>query len=250
MDRPRRQGAPRSTRTERAVVLAGFALAALWTAVAAASGADPEAVGAAWLAAVLWTVFASLACALRARHRPPRLVGVPPLHACLRPRRADRRRDAERPVRFPGRRRGTRAPDARRLIPGPVPGPASRRGLPPVPLVGGGGLPAPSGASFLAVPNSWPASQPPMKGRFSVACCSNGLLRSAAIPARPSALSSRVTVCRASLAVPFMVISVFVSTRSSIAPACVSPGRGAPAAAARSRTPSDQPAWAAAVSRA
>ena len=62
---PAPQGAPRSTRTERAVVLAGFALAALWTAVAAASGADPEAVGAAWLAAVLWTVFASLACALR-----------------------------------------------------------------------------------------------------------------------------------------------------------------------------------------
>ena len=58
-------GTPRSTPTERAVVLAGFAMAALWTAVAAASGAGLETAGAAWLAAVLWTVVASLACALR-----------------------------------------------------------------------------------------------------------------------------------------------------------------------------------------
>ena len=57
--------APRSTRTERGVVLAGFVLAALWTAAAAASGVGLESVGAAWLAAVLWTVPASLACALR-----------------------------------------------------------------------------------------------------------------------------------------------------------------------------------------
>ena len=62
---PAPYGAPRSTRTERAVVLGGFALAALWTAVAAATGAGLETAGAAWLAAVLWTVFASLACALR-----------------------------------------------------------------------------------------------------------------------------------------------------------------------------------------
>ena len=53
------------TRTERAVVLGGFALAALYTAVSAALGFGMETVGAAWLAAILWTVFASLACALR-----------------------------------------------------------------------------------------------------------------------------------------------------------------------------------------
>ena len=57
--------APRSTRTERAVVLGGFAVAALYTAVSAALGFDMETAGAAWLAAVLWTIPASLACALR-----------------------------------------------------------------------------------------------------------------------------------------------------------------------------------------
>ena len=56
---------PRSTRTERAVVLGGFAAAALWTVAAIVSGTGVESVGAAWLAAVLWTVVASLACALR-----------------------------------------------------------------------------------------------------------------------------------------------------------------------------------------
>jgi len=60
-----RTGPSGPTRRERAVVLGGFALAALWTAFAAASGADLETAGAAWLAAVLWTVPASLACALR-----------------------------------------------------------------------------------------------------------------------------------------------------------------------------------------
>ena len=62
---PAPAGTPRGTRTERTVVLAGFALAALWTIVAAASGAGLETAGAAWLAAILWTVVASLACALR-----------------------------------------------------------------------------------------------------------------------------------------------------------------------------------------
>ena len=62
---PAPAGTPRSTRTERAVVLAGFALAAFWTVVATASDAGLETAGAAWLAAVLWTVVASLACALR-----------------------------------------------------------------------------------------------------------------------------------------------------------------------------------------
>ena len=54
----------RPTWRERAIVLGGFALAALYTAVAAAAGADLETAGAAWLAAVLWTVPASLACVL------------------------------------------------------------------------------------------------------------------------------------------------------------------------------------------
>ena len=58
-------GTPRGTRIERAVVLAGFAVAALYTAISAALGAGMEPAGAAWLAAVLWTVVASLACALR-----------------------------------------------------------------------------------------------------------------------------------------------------------------------------------------
>ena len=56
---------PRPTRRERAAVLGGFAVAALWTALAAAAGAGMEAAGAAWLAAILWMVLASLACALR-----------------------------------------------------------------------------------------------------------------------------------------------------------------------------------------
>ena len=57
--------AARPTRRERAIVLGGFAVAALWTAVSAALGSGLEAAGAVWLAAVLWTVPASLACALR-----------------------------------------------------------------------------------------------------------------------------------------------------------------------------------------
>ena len=56
---------PRSTWGERAIVLGGFAAAALWTAVSAATGAGMETVGAVWLAAVGWTVPASLALALR-----------------------------------------------------------------------------------------------------------------------------------------------------------------------------------------
>ena len=54
-----------ATRAERLVVLGGFAVAALWTAVAAILGIGMETVGAAWLAAVLWTVPTSLALALR-----------------------------------------------------------------------------------------------------------------------------------------------------------------------------------------
>ena len=56
---------PRTTWAERAFVLGGFAVAALWTVVAAAFGLDMNAACAAWLAAVLWTVPSSLALALR-----------------------------------------------------------------------------------------------------------------------------------------------------------------------------------------
>ena len=55
----------RSTWGERAIVLGGFAMAALHTAVAAIIDTGMETVGAAWLAAVAWTVLSSLALALR-----------------------------------------------------------------------------------------------------------------------------------------------------------------------------------------
>ena len=57
--------AGRPTARERAVVLGGFALAAVWTGVCAVAGIGPEAVGAVWLAALGWAVLSSLACALR-----------------------------------------------------------------------------------------------------------------------------------------------------------------------------------------
>jgi len=50
---------------ERAFVLGGFPVAALWTAVAAILGTGMETAGPVWLAAVLWTVPSSLALALR-----------------------------------------------------------------------------------------------------------------------------------------------------------------------------------------
>ncbi len=61
------------TRTERAVLLGGFVLAApatAWSAVTAACpgpvpGPDIETVGAAWLAAGAWAALSSLALALR-----------------------------------------------------------------------------------------------------------------------------------------------------------------------------------------
>ena len=58
-------GAVRPTWRERAVVLGGFAIAALWTAVSAAAGSSIETVAAAWLAALAWAVLSSLALALR-----------------------------------------------------------------------------------------------------------------------------------------------------------------------------------------
>ena len=53
------------TPAERAVVLGGFALAALCTAVSAAAGAGMEAAVAMWLAALAWAAISSLAFALR-----------------------------------------------------------------------------------------------------------------------------------------------------------------------------------------
>ena len=61
----------RPTWRERAAVLGGFALAALFTAWSAATGTGIEAVAAAWLAATAWAALSSLALALRRgfRHR-------------------------------------------------------------------------------------------------------------------------------------------------------------------------------------
>ena len=61
----------RATWRERAFVLGGLGLAALCTAATLASGADTAHVGPLWMAAIAWTVVASLAAALRRgfRHR-------------------------------------------------------------------------------------------------------------------------------------------------------------------------------------
>ena len=56
--------ASRPTPAERAFVLFGVAAAAVFTAVSVALGAGTEVIGPAWLAALAWTVLASLACAL------------------------------------------------------------------------------------------------------------------------------------------------------------------------------------------
>ena len=55
----------RSAWRERLFVLGGFALAALYTAASLALGSGAEAIGPFWMAAVVWTVPAALACALR-----------------------------------------------------------------------------------------------------------------------------------------------------------------------------------------
>ena len=52
---------PRTTWRERLFVLGGLALAALYTAASLASGTGVEHIGPLWLAAVLWTVLASVA---------------------------------------------------------------------------------------------------------------------------------------------------------------------------------------------
>ena len=78
MTRTTRGGArPRTTWTERAVVLGGFAPAAFCTAWSAAVGAGIETVAAAWLAAAAWAFVSSLVLALRRgiRHRDWRAFG-------------------------------------------------------------------------------------------------------------------------------------------------------------------------------
>ena len=62
---PSPRGASRPTPAERAVVLGGFPLAAICTAVLAASGAGMESAVAMWLAAIAWAVVSSLTLALR-----------------------------------------------------------------------------------------------------------------------------------------------------------------------------------------
>ena len=63
--------AARTAPAGRVLVLGGFALAALWTAWAAAAGAGLDTVAAAWLGAGAWAFLSSLALALRRglRHR-------------------------------------------------------------------------------------------------------------------------------------------------------------------------------------
>ena len=66
-----RPGARPTTVAERLFVLGGFAVAALYTAAAVALGTGAEHIGLAWMAALAWTVAASLAAALHRglRHR-------------------------------------------------------------------------------------------------------------------------------------------------------------------------------------
>ena len=66
-----RPGARPATWPERLFVLAGPGLAALYTAAAVALGGTAESIGLAWMAALAWTVAASLVCALHRgiRHR-------------------------------------------------------------------------------------------------------------------------------------------------------------------------------------
>ena len=62
--RSRSPVAARSTWRERLFVLGGFALAALYTAASLAAGSGTEAIGPLWMAAIAWTVAASLTAAL------------------------------------------------------------------------------------------------------------------------------------------------------------------------------------------
>ena len=62
--RSRSAATPRNTWRERLFVLGGFALAALYTAASLAAGSGTEAIGPLWMAAIAWTVMASLTAAL------------------------------------------------------------------------------------------------------------------------------------------------------------------------------------------
>ena len=61
MTRTSTHSRPRSTWRERAFVLGGLALAALCTAASLVLGSGVEHIGPLWLAAVAWTVLASVA---------------------------------------------------------------------------------------------------------------------------------------------------------------------------------------------
>ena len=58
-------GPRRTTGAERAFVPGGLAIAALGCAASHAAGAGAELIAPLWLAALAWTVLASLGCALR-----------------------------------------------------------------------------------------------------------------------------------------------------------------------------------------
>ena len=57
--------ARRHTWGEHAIVLGGFAIAALWTAASLMLDTGIEGVGAAWLAAIAWAVLSSFTLAVR-----------------------------------------------------------------------------------------------------------------------------------------------------------------------------------------
>ena len=124
--RPTSATTRRSTWGERAIVLGGPAIAALWTAVSLMLDTGMETVGAAWTIAIAWTVLSSLALALRrgirardwSAFRRYRLSG----NGDLIDWSAKIRR-----LRLHARRRGARTPHARGLIPTAMAGPASRR---------------------------------------------------------------------------------------------------------------------------
>ena len=124
--RPTSATTRRSTWGERAIVLGGPAIAALWTAVSLMLDTGMETVGAAWTIAIAWAVVSSLALALRrgirardwSAFRRYRLSGNGDLVVLD---------DENRRLRLPARRRGAPTPHARGLIPPAIAGPASRR---------------------------------------------------------------------------------------------------------------------------
>ena len=124
--RPASATTRRSTWGERAIVLGGFAVAALWTAASLLLDTGMETVGAAWTIAIAWAVVCSLSLALRrgirardwSAFRRYRLSGNGGLIDLV---------DEIRRLRLPARRRGAPTPDARGLSPPAIAGPASRR---------------------------------------------------------------------------------------------------------------------------